>query len=267
MVAKIRAAGASEVVQFGPSWKEADAYLREVVIRKAEESGAEGVYVPPFDHEDIWEGNATLVEEVRRQLGELGEGPPDVVACSVGGGGLLTGILQGLERLGSHWERTCVLALETEGADALSKALEAGELVTLPGITSQATSLGARQVARRAFEMASRGVASGRVKSAVFSDAEAAMGCWRFADDERILVELACGLNLALCYGGRLEKALGRPVHQDEKVVIVVCGGQAVTTQMIEGWRQEFGMLECQTEGVKGRVDSVPSAVTAPNGS
>jgi L-serine/L-threonine ammonia-lyase len=34
---------------------------------------------------------------------------------------------------------------------------------------------------------------------------------------------------LALCYGGRLDKALGRRVKPDEKVVIIVCGKQNST--------------------------------------
>ena len=82
-------------------------------------------------------------------------------------------------------------------------------------------------------------------------------------------MELACGVNVALCYGGRLEKALGRKVKKDEKVVIVVCGGQNVTTSMVEGWRQEFGDLDqgvTNRHTTNGHAPTVPSATTAPNG-
>jgi len=262
MIAKIKTAGAHDVVQHGASWKEADTYLREVVIKKAEASGAEGVYVPPFDHPDIWAGHSTLVDELRVQMNDMGEDAPDVIACSVGGGGLFNGIVQGVDAHG--WDDTLTLGVETKGADSLAQALEKNELVTLPGITSQATSLGAIRVSERTFELASEGLASGKVKTAVFTDAEAAMGCWRFADDERILVELACGVTIALCYGGRLKKALGRPVRRDEKVVIVVCGGSNVTTGIMEQWRQEFGDLD--SDGTNGHTSNVPSATTAPNG-
>ncbi|KAI7650622.1 hypothetical protein KC318_g16306, partial [Hortaea werneckii] len=136
---------------------------------------------------------------------------------------------------------------------------------TLPGITSLATSLGATRVAERTFELAKKWEEAGRVKSAVFTDAEAAMGCWRLADDERLLVELACGVNLAVCYGGRLEKALGRPVRKDEKVVIEVCGGSNVSTEIIEGWRREYGDLDANVNGAQ-QVADVPSAAEAPNG-
>ncbi|KAK1064708.1 catabolic L-serine/threonine dehydratase [Friedmanniomyces endolithicus] len=270
MVERLWAAGAHGVLRRGGTWREADGYLREVVMLEArgkkggesEREEEEGVYVPPFDHEDVWAGNATLVEEVAAQMG--GEGAPDVVVCSVGGGGLFNGIMQGIEgRAG--WEKTTVLALETRGADSLAQSLEQGELITLPGITSLATSLGATRVSERTFELASKGLVSGRVRSAVLTDAEAAMGCWRFADDERTLVELACGVNVALCYGGRLEKALGRPVGSEEKVVIVVCGGQNVTTKMVEGWRLEYGDLD-RAVTTNGHAESVPSTVTAPNG-
>ena len=266
MVAKIRAAGADEVVQYGATWKEADTYLRDVVIRKAAAKGEEGVYVPPFDHPDIWAGNETLVDEVDAQMEALGEGAPDVVVCSVGGGGLFNGVVQGVEKR-THWSETTVLAVETKGADSLAQSLEQGEQITLPGITSLATSLGATRVSERTFELASKHRGSGRVKSAVLTDAEAAMGCWRFADDERALVELACGVNIALCCGGRLARALGRKIKKDEKVLLVVCGGQNVTTAMIEGWRQKFGDLD-QTvtngHGVNGHTPNVPSTVTAP---
>ncbi|KAK3077234.1 hypothetical protein LTS18_010854, partial [Coniosporium uncinatum] len=193
MIAKLRAAGAREVVQYGASWKEADTHLREDILAKDEA----GVYVPPFDHPDIWAGNASMVGEVREQLG--GE-QPDAVVCSVGGGGLFCGVMQGLQKAG--WEDVPVVAVETKGADSLSHALKAGELVTLPGISSLATSLGATRVAQQTFEYGKRG----SVRSVVLEDAEAAMGCWRFADDERIMVEMACGVSLALCYDGRLDK-------------------------------------------------------------
>lgn len=242
MIAKIRAAGATQVIQEGKSLKEAIAYLQEVTMPGAQARGEEAVFVPPFDHEDVWRGNQTVFEEVAKQMAEQGNGEADVMACSVGGGGLLIGMLQGMAEAG--WRDTQVLAVETEGAHSLSESLKMGELVALDGISSQATSLGAVKVAARCFELAQQHEAAGRLRSVVLSDAEAAMGCRRFADDEKSLVELACGVNLALCYGGRLNNALGRKVQPEDKCVIIVCGGSNVTTAMVEGWRQEYGYLD-----------------------
>ena len=187
-----------------------------------------------------------------------------MVICSVGGGGLFNGIMQGFDALGTTtasaalpWKKPLVLALETKGAESLAASLAEGEVVTLPGITSRATSLGAVRVTERTFAYAQRE----NVRSVVLGDEEAAMGCWRLADDERVMVELACGVGVALCYDGRLEEALGRKVAKEEKVVVVLCGGSNVTVDMLAKWREEFGWVEKEVQGKGGMA---PSAVTAP---
>lgn len=247
MIEKIRQAGAREVVQEGKSWKECDAYLREVVMVR--ESGEEemGVYVPPFDHPDIWEGNGSLVEEIGRQMGGVeqkeAKGPPDWIICSVGGGGLFCGIIEGIQKAG--WENsTKVLAVETSGADSLNQSLRAGKPITLEAITSMATSLGAVRVSNQTFDLAHHGIQNGTVKTTVLTDAEAALGSWKLLQDENetFLVEAACGVNIALCYGGRLEQALGRKPRPDETVVIVVCGGSNVSREMVERWKREYAL-------------------------
>ncbi|PNS17766.1 Catabolic L-serine/threonine dehydratase [Sphaceloma murrayae] len=257
MVAKLRAAGAREVLQVGKVWADADRFLRETVLVQARERGEEGIYVMPFDHEVIWEGHSTVVDEVRLQLEEMGLERPDVVVCSVGGGGLLNGICEGVERYGWDREGTVVLGVETEGADSWSQCVRTGEHVRLEAITSKATSLGCSKVCDRSFEI---GTTRDYVKSAVLTDGEAAMGCWRLAEDENLLVELACGVNIALCYGGRLEKALGRPVRRDEVVVLEVCGGSAVTVDMMCEWKREYGYLDDKISKKEQAV--VPSANT-----
>jgi L-serine/L-threonine ammonia-lyase len=228
MMDKIRAAGAAEVIQMGASWAEADAHLREVVVTGARAKGQTPVYVPPFDAQDIWDGHATMVPEILEQLGPE-EGPPDAIVCSVGGGGLFCGIMQGLTAAGHI--NTKVLAVETEGADSLAFSLGQGCLSTLPSITSIATTLGARRVAAQAYEYAQRN----SVTSVVLSDAAAMEGCVRFAEDERIMVEAACGVSMALCYQDRLKKHLPR-LTEESKVVIVVCGGANVSVQMLSDW-------------------------------
>lgn len=242
MVAKLRAAGAYDVIQHGAAWKDADAYLKEHVMPYAQ---TETIYCPPFDHPDIWQGNSTCMTEIAAQM--PGGEEPDVLICSVGGGGLINGICQAMDSL--NMTKTTILAMETAGAESLHAALEAKEVITLPKITSQATSLGCARVTDATFKYAQRG----NVRSIVLPDAEAAMGCWRLADDERIMVELACGINVALCYDGRLEKALGRPVRPEDKVVIVLCGGSNVTSKMLCDWRNEYAYIEEETEARRRR--------------
>ena len=52
---------------------------------------------------------------------------------SVGGGGLMCGVLQGMHDVG--WKDVPLVAMETKGANSLASSLDAGEVVTLSGIT------------------------------------------------------------------------------------------------------------------------------------
>lgn len=246
MISKIRAAGAHKVIQFGETWNEADTHLREVILKEDQS----GIYVPPFDHPDIWSGHSTLMHELADQMnGER----PDAIICSVGGGGLFNGIMQGLDELG--WTDTTVIAVETVGAESLNKSIAAGRLVTLPRITSIATSLGAVRVTPKSFEYGKRE----QVRSIAVPDQEAAMGCWRLADDERIMVEPACGVSVSLCYDGKLERALGKAITMDTKVVVILCGGSGVTVEMLSSWKETYGSIDRNLPQLK----DVPSSQAA----
>lgn len=71
-----------------------------------------------------------MVEEIQDQLHGL---TPDLVVLSVGGGGLMNGVLEGLYRVG--WVNVPVLAMETQGADSLNACVQTGEWVTLDSIS------------------------------------------------------------------------------------------------------------------------------------
>ncbi|MHB0950524.1 MAG: threonine ammonia-lyase [Allorhizobium sp.] len=88
-----------------------------------------GYMVPPFDHADIIEGQATVAAEIEEQMPE-GE-PPDLVVIPVGGGGLSAGMTGYFE--GDLAPDTFLFA-EPAGAPSLKKSLEAGEIVTLPKV-------------------------------------------------------------------------------------------------------------------------------------
>jgi L-serine/L-threonine ammonia-lyase len=141
-------------------------------------------------------------------------------------------------------KRIKVMTIETKGADSLALSLEKGVLSRLDAITSIATSLGATQVASKAFEWAQRD----EVTSCVFGDAEAAMCAVCFADDERIVVEAACGASLASAYNDALRTLLFPEVSDEEfrelNVVIVVCGGSNVTLEILEKYKQKYAKDE-----------------------
>jgi len=242
VIKKLKLNGAIEVIAQGAALFEADAYLKEVVMLRAEARGEIPVYIPPFDNEAIWEGAATMIEEIQRQMPD-GE-RPDAIVCSVGGGGLLAGVVNGMERVGWGSEIQ-ILAVETKGADSLYQSALAGTLLTIPGITSIATSLGAVRVCKKAFDLLSRK----NVTSIALEDAEAAMGCWRLADDERIIVEPACGVSVALAYDGRLRQLL-RGFGRDKKVVIVVCGGSKISVDTLVQYKAKYGQRAKELGGI-----------------
>ncbi len=85
--------------------------------------------VPPFDHADIIEGQATIAAEMELQLpdGTL----PDLVILPVGGGGLSAGFTG---FFGGRVPPQTFLFVEPAGAPSLKKSLEAGRIVTLPKV-------------------------------------------------------------------------------------------------------------------------------------
>ena len=162
-------------------------------------------------------GNSTVIDEI---ADTWNGSPPDAIVCSVGGGGLLNGIMQGLDRHG--WtDNTTVLAVETDGADCLSKAIQAGQAVTLPKIASIAKSLGVSRISNKTLDFYN---SHSTIQSVVLSDAEAARACVRFANDQKMIVEPACGVSLAMCYNGLL-KELVPGFSPQSRVVVIVCGG------------------------------------------
>jgi L-serine/L-threonine ammonia-lyase len=250
MIEKLKSIGA-EVIQVGEHWAAADQYMREELIAKDKE----GVYVPPFDHEHLWEGHSSIVDEMERQMRE--SGGYDAVICSIGGGGLFAGIMGGLEKYGrlKGSRSVKVLAVETEGARSMALSLERGELSRLDVITTIANSLGATQVAPKAFEYAKS--YPGNVSSVVLSDAEAAIGSVCFADDERVIVEAACGVSIATAYNGIIRRKLGEGCSEEayakKNVVIVVCGGSNVTLGVLEKYRETYRNDEKVVEGFAKR--------------
>ncbi|KAK2627861.1 hypothetical protein QTJ16_002507 [Diplocarpon rosae] len=237
MANRIRQLGAT-VHQVGANWFDADRYLKESLLSK----DPNGFYVPPFDNPIIWEGASSMLEEVYEQMED--EGGFDGVVCSVGGGSLLTGIMTAIERNHAPSPRRPqpprILAVETRGAESLNASLREGKHVSLPEITSIATSLGIVRVASRAFEFAQES----NVTSLVLSDAEAAMGSVRFAEDEDLLIEVSCGVSLAAVYNGELRKAMGSDMSDEDwrerKIVVAVCGGSDVTPGLLEQYRQKY---------------------------
>lgn len=193
------------------------------------------LYVPAFEHPTIWEGHSSMIVEAEGQL----KVKPDVVITCVGGGGLLNGMIQGMRQVG--WTDVPVLAIETQGANCFNAAIAAGEVVTLPAITSIAKSLGALSVSPVTLEYYKQ--KQPPIISHLVTDKEAVHACIKFAEDHRLLVEPACGATLAALYSNIIDRLIEQGDLQNITTVLaIVCGGSIVSTSVMEGWKKEFGL-------------------------
>lgn len=163
---------------------------------------------------------------------------PGAVVVSVGGGGLLCGVIQGLKDVG--WIDVPVLAMETIGADCFNAAVKAGKVVTLDDITSEAKCLGAKTVCKKAFEYSQSSELT--IISELVTDQQALQAVETFLDEERVLVEMACGASLAAVYSGVIHRLQneGRLPTSLGPVVVIVCGGSSVDMQQLYSLRQKL---------------------------
>ena len=207
----------AEVVVHGKSWDEANRFA----LASCTSADA---FLHPFDDPLLWEGHATMIDEVAR-AGLT----PDAVVLSVGGGGLLCGAVEGLRRNG--WEDVPLIAVETEGADSYARSLAAGECVELQAITSIATSLGARRVCAESLLLAQRRP----ITSVVVSDRQAVAGCIELLNEHRVVVEPACGASVA-ALGSGVE-----PLRAARNILLIVCGGIGTNVDQLKRWSADAG--------------------------
>jgi L-serine/L-threonine ammonia-lyase len=202
----------AEIVVHGASWHEANLLALSMI----EEADA---FLHPFDDPLLWHGHATMIDELARSAMT-----PDAVVLSVGGGGLLCGVIEGLRRNGLG--QVPVIAVETAGAASFNRSLLAGHPVELDTIRSIATSLGAKRVCERALQWSQEH----SIRSVVVSDCTALSACERFLADHRLLVEPACGASLSLAYDESTALA------GFSRVLFIVCGGATATIDQIREW-------------------------------
>lgn len=209
----IRQEGA-EIIVHGESWQEANA-LAESMVSEMD------AFIHPFDDPLIWHGHATMIDEIAKTNMK-----PDAIIVSVGGGGLLSGVMEGLHR--NNWQDVHVITTETYGADSFAQSVTAGQRVELPAITSIATSLGARKICENAFNWSRKHP----IFNVVVSDQAAVSACMQFIADHRVVTEPACGAALAAVY----EQVEELEAYQS--ILVIVCGGATASVEQLQHWLQ-----------------------------
>lgn len=177
--------------------------------------------VHPFDDPVVIAGQGTVGLELAEDAGALTD-----VLVSVGGGGLIAGVSAALHALRPGVR---VWGVETEGAEAMSRALAAGGPVPVE-LTSVVSTLSAPSVSQLTYDHASALVA----EVLVVTDAEAVRGSIELAEHAKVWTEPAAG-----CLLPAARQVLER-VGDGARLGLVVCGGNATVSDVV-GWAERLG--------------------------
>jgi threonine dehydratase len=194
-----RAAGAE--VRLTPTMDGAFALLAELVAAGA-------TLVHPFDDPAVIAAQGTAGLEFATDAPEVTD-----VLVSIGGGGLIAGVATAFRALAPHVR---MWGVETEGADAMARALAAGEPTATP-LSSIVTTLSAPAVSELTLEHARELLTD----VLVVSDAEAVVGTVALAEHAKLWTEPAAG-----CLVPAARRVLDR-VGGDVHLGLLVCGGNA----------------------------------------
>ncbi len=207
----------AEVIIHGDDLDAADLFAKELAVKE------HAAYIPAFDHPLIWEGNSTMIYET------FGDGfKPGAILLSVGGGGLLCGVLEGLHHV--KWGDVPVVTAETEGSAAFAASVFADKVIVLDKVDTIATTLATKHITSEAFSWTKKHT----VFPQIVTDRAAVNASIAFAEDHRILVEPACGAVLSLAYDGLpLLKTFS-------SILIVVCGGVGVNCDLLKKWHKQM---------------------------
>jgi len=206
-VAATRAYGA-EVVQHGSIWDEAN----EKAIELVRDEGL--TYVHPFDDPDLIVGQGTLGLELHDDLPDV-----EVVVVPIGGGGLISGVSMALKSLKPSVR---IVGVESAGAPAMKRSVDAGRRVVLDEVTCRIDGLTVKQVGENTLEIVSRFVDD----IVTVPDDEIYEALIWTMSRTKIVVEGAAAAPVAALLQGLV------PVARDDKVVCVLSGGNLNLDQL-----------------------------------
>ena len=189
----------AEVAIHGTEFQEAYDYSFEL----SKELGYE--YVHPFNDLDIVAGQGTVALEIYKDLPEV-----DTIICSIGGGGLVSGIASTIKQLKKDVK---VFGVETVGADSMYQSFKSGKIVPLPKITSFAEGLSACRVGDITFNLTKKYVDD----IFTISDEKTKAAILLLLERQKLLVEPSAACTVAAL----LEKKI--PVGKN--TVVVLSGG------------------------------------------
>ena len=173
------------------------------------------VFVPPFDHLKVIEGQGTVGKEILAELTDI-----DYIFVPIGGGGLCAGVGEYFRTLSPN---TKIIGVEPSGAPSMKEALKAGEPVKLEKIQSFVDGASVQKVGTITFQFCKELltdvllVPEGKVSSTIL----------QLYNEDAIVAEPAGALSIAALdqYGDRL---------RGKKIVCILSGGNNDIDRMQE---------------------------------
>jgi len=243
-------------------WEQVDA-----AAHKFAEAEANRAYVHPFIGEPVVVGHVSLVDEVYEQLPleaaerQLQADSPDVVTCAVGGGGLIRGIMRGLDENAKRMNipSAHLVGIQALGGDAWVRSLETeDDFVTLDSPYSIANSLvckaSSTEAVRDARHYASTGhggIAPDDIKGRAgtyptvvrIDDAQAGAAAWKSSEAYGQPIELSCGVAMVPAYQPAILDVVQGKLNTTRllHVVLVACGGSRVDEDTNQWHKEQFG--------------------------
>jgi threonine dehydratase len=198
-VEKLKTWGAKVVID-GARW---DLSNRNALAIAATEGLA---YIHPFGDPLVAAGQGTIALEILEDAPQI-----DTLLVAIGGGGLITGIAAAVKAIKPTIR---VIGIEPVGAQTLKASLDAGEVVTLPKISTAAVTLAAGRTEPFNFDIIRRHVD----EIVLVTDDEmrdAARWLW---SELSVAAELSGAASVAALFNGSVK------IRRGENVCALVCG-------------------------------------------
>lgn len=173
------------------------------------------VFIPPFDHLKVIEGQGTVGKEILDELSGI-----DYIFVPVGGGGLVSGLGQYFKIFSPQ---TKVIGVEPLGAPSMKRALEAGRPVVLDEIQRFVDGAAVKKIGDLTFELA-REILSDML---LVPEGKVCTTILQLYNEDAIVAEPAGALSIAALdqYAAQIK---------GKKVVCIVSGGNNDIDRMQE---------------------------------
>ena len=188
----------AEVVLQGDVYDEACNYA----LKLAEEKGL--TFVHPFNDEVVATGQGTIAMEIFKELPTV-----DIILVPIGGGGLAAGVSTLVKLLNPNIR---VIGVEPAGASCMKASLEAGEVVTVPNVSTIADGTAVKTPGDVVFPYIQKNVD----EIIAVEDSELIVNFLDIMENHKMLVENSGLLTVA---------ALKHLDCKDKKIVSILSGG------------------------------------------